>query len=404
MFSKFSIRINRGRAVLFFALSVVIVVLISCYVNYKRLYIKEKPAVRDSSLESLTNDEPTKELCADSREIEYFSYADEGPIWEKNNKIGIYIYAEESDFFKRADELVNTNGGNWGYVLIPYNVKDQSFEKWNEVFLRLRERHLIPIIQLWDVDTEHYKEQTQKAASFLNRFLWPIKYRYISVYNEPNDKRFWYGDVDPAEYAEILDYTIEVFKQENDDFFMLNGGLNASAPNDGDHMDSLEYMRQMEVAVPGIFSKLDGWASHSYPQPNFSGSPYDIGRWSIKAYEIELDYLKKVLKVEKELPVFITETGWAHAEGKNYNSSYYTVDTVSEFVTQALEDVWLKDERVRAVTFFTIRYDPPYDHFSWLNEDNVPYKHFDTVKNMKKIGGEPPVLVSNKIMVGGCSK
>ena len=201
-----------------------------------------------------------------------------------------------------------------------------------------------------------------------------------------------------------MDYTIGVFKEENPDFFMMNGAFNVTAPSDDNHMDSLEYMRRMEVAEPGIFKKLDGWASHSYPQPNFSGDPYNEGRWSIKAYETELSYLKKVLKIGKDLPVFLTETGWAHAEGADYNSSYLPVDTVSEYFEKAYEDVWLKDKRIRAVMPFTIKYDPPFDHFSWLNADNVPYKHFDVIRDMKKEVGKPPVLVVNKIKVGGCAQ
>ena len=62
----------------------------------------------------------------------------------------------------------------------------------------------------------------------------------------------------------------------NDDFLMLNGALNVSAATNNESLDAFEYMRRMDVAVPGIFSKLDAWASHSYPQPNFSGSPFSV--------------------------------------------------------------------------------------------------------------------------------
>ncbi|KKS20462.1 MAG: hypothetical protein UU79_C0001G0116 [candidate division WWE3 bacterium GW2011_GWE1_41_72] len=51
---------------------------------------------------------------------------------------------------------------------------------------------------------------------------------------------------------------------------------------------------------------------------------------------------------------------------------------------------------------FTIRYDSPFDHFSWLNADDVPYKHFDVVRDMEKEEGKPPVRIVNTIKVGGC--
>jgi hypothetical protein len=255
---------------------------------------------------------------------------------------------------------------------------------------------------LWKLDREDYKEQTKEVAEFLNRFIWPIRPRYISVYNEPNDADFWYGEVDPEEYARILDYTIAAFKEVSEDYFMLNGAFNISAATTNSTLDAFEYMKRMDAEIAGIFAQLDGWASHSYPQPNFSGSPEHEGRWSIKAYEKELEFLKNELDVNKELPVFITETGWAHAEGEIYNSSYFPVETIAEYMVNAYEKVWLKDDRVRAVTPFTVRYNPPYDHFSWVNKDKVPYLHYAKVRELEKEKGEPPALLPANISFGDC--
>lgn len=335
-------------------------------------------------------------------DVNYAYYDGSDPLWKENNKFGLYIYAESGDYFEFAQNLVNSNGGEWGYVLIPYNVKDRDLAKWTKVFEKLANKKLIPIIQLHDVDPEKYKEQTRKAADFLDNFLWPIRYRYISVYNEPNDSKFWYGRVDPAEYATILNYTIDTFKQVNSDYFMLNAGFNSSAASNGAHLDSLVYMKLMNDEVPGIFEKLDGWASHSYPQPNFSASPYNYGRWSIRAYESELSYLKNSLGVSKDLPVFITETGWAHAEGKDFESSYLSQDQVAENFKIAYQEVWLKDDRVRAVTPFTIKYDPPFDHFSWLTKDKVPYPQYDAIKKLSKIKGDPPILKTKTVKISKC--
>ena len=344
-----------------------------------------------------------EETCTTTQNIEYVYYSHDNPLWEPNNKFGLYIYAEEKDFFEIAQKLVNSNGGEWGYVLIPYNVKDYDETKWARVFDQLISKRLIPVIQLWNVDVDDYQEQTRKAAEFLNKFIWPIKFRYISVYNEPNDNKFWYGKADPEEYANILDYTVRVFKEANQDFYMLNGALNVSASDSKESMDSFEFMEKMDESIPGIFDKLDGWASHPYPQPNFSGSPYDTDRHSIFSYDDELKYLKNELGVEKDLPVFITETGWAHAEGETYNSSYLPVSKVADYFKIAFEEVWLKDDRVRAVMPFTIRYDPPFDHFSWVNRDKVPYYHYDVVKDMKKVEGAPPVLSTGNVDIYNCS-
>lgn len=346
--------------------------------------------------------EVPQSTCSASEQIQYAYYTGDDPLWKENNKFGLYVYAEEKEFFSIADELVNSSGGDWGYVLIPYNVLDYDYGKWGRVFNQLIGKHLIPVIQLWNVDVKDYKKETANAAKFLNSFLWPIRYRYISVYNEENDSNFWYGKADAKQYAKILDYTIKTFKESNEDFYIMNGALNVSASNTVDHIDAFEFMKQMNDAVPGIFDKLDGWASHPYPQPNFAGSPLNTGRMSIRAYETELDYLKNNLGVKKNLPVFITETGWAHAEGEDWNPSYLPVETVAEYFKIAYSEVWLKDDRVRAVMPFTIIYDSPHDHFSWVNKDFVPYYHYDVVKSMKKIAGEPPKLETSGVTTPNC--
>lgn len=335
----------------------------------------------------------TPESCVDFKTVE-FAFYNEAPVnFEPNNKYGLYIYAERQDFFEMADELVNSNGGEWGYVLIPFNVKDRNRGRWQRVFNDLSKHKLIPVIQLWDVDPDNYKSQTEKAAKFLDSFDWPIKYLYISVYNEPNDRRFWYDKVDPEGYAKILDFTIDTFKRENPNFIMMNGAFNVSAANNKVSMDAFLYMTLMNKAVPGIFNKLDAWASHSYPQPNFSGSPYATGRWSIRAYEDELKFLKN-LGVTKNLPVFITETGWAHSEGKSYDRSFLNQYKVAENYKIAFQEVWNKDPRVRAVMPFTIKYNPPFDHFSWIKDNyKDKYPQFDTIKSLPKVAGKPAFLV-----------
>ena len=203
-------------------------------------------------------------------------------IGYQNNKFGLYIYSTEN-FIKKADELVNSNGGDWGYVLIPYNVKDYDESKWMRVFNLLNSKHLIPIIQLWDVSPDSYEKETKKAVEFLDSFPWPVKNKYISIYNEPNDARFWKDNLDPRGYAKILDFTIDEFKKKSKEFFMLNGAFNSTAPTSEGYMEEREFMREMNASVPGVFGKLDGWASHPYPQPGFVGLPTDTGRGSIRA-------------------------------------------------------------------------------------------------------------------------
>ena len=196
--------------------------------------------------------------------------------------------------------------------------------------------------------------------------------------------------MDPGGYAKVLNFTIDEFKKKNKDFFMLNGAFNPTAPSSVGYMDEVKFMREMNVSVPGIFEKLDGWASHPYPQPAFMGLPTDTGRSSIRAYEWELNQLDKLFNV-RDLPVFITETGWPHSEGAIFNYNYYDSDTVSGYIKYAFEEIWLKDGRVVSITPFTVYYDPPFDHFSWVGKNGEGYKQFQTILNIKKVAGKPPV-------------
>ena len=341
--------------------------------------------------------------CNDFEIKQFAFYQDRPKNFEPNNKFGLYIYAERQDYFEKAAELVNSNGGSWGYVLIPFNVKDSDYKKWKRVFEDLNRLKLIPVIQLWDVDPNKYERQTKAAAKFLDEFDWPIRERYISVYNEVNDAKFWNGNIDPKGYAKVLDYTIDKFKSQNKDFQMMNGAFNVSAGNTKTTVDSFYYMKKMNEAVPGIFNKLDAWAAHPYPQPNFSGEVTATGRWSIRAYENELDFLHKYLGLTKNLPVFITETGWAHEDGIYRSHPFISEQEAAENYKRAYEELWLNDPKVRAVMPFTIKYDEPFDHFSWIkNTDGENYLQFDLIKSLPKIAGTPPNLVKGSYRVANC--
>jgi hypothetical protein len=63
-----------------------------------------------------------------------------------------------------------------------------SENSWSDSFIESSNRQL-----------DKYEEQTGEAAEFLNRFVWPVKERYVSAYNEMNSSNFWYGEINPEE-------------------------------------------------------------------------------------------------------------------------------------------------------------------------------------------------------------
>lgn len=312
-----------------------------------------------------------------------------------NNKFGIHI-THEADL-ENAAELVNSNGGDWGYVTIVIQDTDLDKDKWQDFFDQCREKHLIPLVRLaTHPEGENWVKPSNdlilQYSNFLDSLNWPIKTRYIIVFNEPNHTKEWGGIVNPKEYAQILNQSITLFKQKNPDFYILNAGMDQAAGNSLTTMDETKFLREMNFEVPLIFERLDGWSSHSYPNHGFVGKPWESGKASVSGYKWELSYLK-ILGNRKELPVFITETGWPHTMSEKLkvkSEKFYTPKIGAEYLKYAFENVWLKDNNIVAVTPFILNYpQEPFDHFSWINLSGEKYPQYDEILNMTKINGEP---------------
>lgn len=346
-----------------------------------------------------------------------FAYAIVDPLSVPNNKFGIHVIQATPDESSPAAELVNSNG-DWGYVTVLIESTDRNHDKWQEFFNDLRRRHLIPLVRLaTQPEGSYWKRPYEKEedawADFLDNLIWPIKNRYVVIYNEPNHAKEWGNKVDANSYAKILDKVITALKNKNQDFFVLNAGFDASAPSKPPEIeDELFFMKQMEEAVPGIFKRLDGWVSHSYPNPGFVGSPDASGRGSVRTWLWELEQLRS-LGVTASLPIFITETGWRHAEGITYDSRLPTADAVAGFFQQAFSSAW-NSKRIVAVTPFLLSYqENPFDHFSFKkitgekqNEKILGaeypgyYPMYQTIKDMVKITGDPVQENKAQLMKG----
>ena len=331
--------------------------------------------------------------------------AAENPLAVPNNKFGIHLIQATSSESSPAASLVNTNG-DWGYVTIVVESKDRNKEKWQQFFNDLRRRHLIPIIRLatsiegnyWKVP---YEGEEIAWADFLNSLNWPTKNRYIVVYNEPNHSKEWGGTVDARSYARVLNKTIDALKNKSADFFVLNAGLDASAPQQlPNYSEEATFLKEMQSEIPGIFDKLDGWVSHSYPNPGFAGSPEDEGRGTVGTWFWELQQLRS-LGITDDLPVFITETGWKHSEGLKIDPNLPSSEIIAKYYQEAFSSVWT-NSRIVAVTPFLLTYqEAPFDHFSFkkLGKEEY-YLPFETIKNMDKSEGKPLQINSASLVRG----
>lgn len=315
-----------------------------------------------------------------------------------NNKFGIHLAQPTDEDIVRASNLVNSNGGAWGYVTLVIHEDDKNLEKWQSIFEKLRENRIIPIIRLatkpqgsnWERPD---KEDVEDWLIFLNNLHWVVKNRYIILFNEPNHATEWGGGVDAKNFATIVATFAAKLKESNKDYFIMMGGLDLSAPSQRPRYEDAEIFFKDVVSEIGsdTFNQIfDGLSSHSYPNPEFSSSPQKVGRKSIVGYEWELSLLREL--GIKNLPVFITETGW--------NGDLISRFKIAEYFSYAYRNIWLPDDRVFAVTPFILNYQAePFLKFSWIKKDSgEPYPEYITVSNLSKKEGVPEIEDSGDLI------
>lgn len=308
------------------------------------------------------------------------------PLLTPNNRVGVHILDPQE--LRSAAKLVNSSGGDWGYVTVPLRSDDRNKEKWIEFFNTAAQQHVIPIIRLATfVDKDHWVTPTAydliDFANFLNEMPWPVKNRYIIVFNEPNHSKEWGGQVNPAEYAALLVQAKEIFSQRSPDFFIITAGLDMSAPQNNTSHDALNFYRQMFKAVPNWHRAVDGVSFHAYPNPGFTSSVESKSRFGPKSYTYELNELKKFGFNPRS--IFITETG---SLGSN------------PFYTPAFRTVWNESNIVAITPFLLFAGSADFSGFSLLNANHEPTSKYLEISSLPKIKGSPllnnPQQVSNQ--------
>ena len=315
------------------------------------------------------------------------SFAIYDPLSTSNNKFGIHILFPEE--MSEAAHLINSSGGEWGYVTIPIRISDRNIEKWQKFMDEAAKYKVIPLIRLATEGDYFVKASWEKPnkysmidfANFLNSLDWPTKNRYIIVLNEPNRGDEWGGIPNPAEYADILSYAVDVFKKRDDRFFIIGGGLDNAAPDIYQkYISQFNYLRKMNQAIPGIFEKIDGLSVHAYPNPGFSSTPEYRGVNGVYSFEFERDLIAEY--TDKKLPIFITETGWT--------TNTVSHDTQIEYYKRAFSNAW-SDEEIVAVTPFLLHSEgEPFRQFSFIL-DNKKTPVYEAYLKFPKTKGTPQI-------------
>lgn len=303
------------------------------------------------------------------------SFAISDPAAVPNNKFGIHIFSEKD--LENAKNLVNSSGGDWGYVTVVITESERDHDRWQQVFDQMRRMHLIPIVRLatkasgntWDAPQE---SEIDNWISFLNSLNWVTKNRYVVINNEPNHASEWGGRVDPTGYAFYLKEISMKLRSASTDFFVLPAGFDAASNNSVSTMSESRFISKMLAADPSVFSFIDGWTSHAYPTS------------STNIYERELRL------IGKDLPIFVTETGWANDK--------YSEDQISQNLAGSYKNVW-NDPRVIAVTPFILDYTTaPFSIYSWEKSDGSFYKFYFDIQAMPKVAGAPVQIESGQIV------
>lgn len=327
--------------------------------------------------------------------------AADNPLAFANNKIGIHIL--DPSELSQAAKLVNNNGGDWGYVTIPIQSGDENLAKWQNFMNQCKKYHVIPIIrlatqddyfntQVWRTPTEY---DIMSFANFLNSLSWPTKNRYVIVYNEVNRADEWGGNADPAGYAQLLSFSVTVFKTFSPDFFIISAGLDNAAPDQGTtYIDEYTYLKEMNQAVPGIFNQIDGMASHSYPNPGFSQAPDPTSLMGVGSFIHERELIESMSS--KVLPVFITETGWS--------SESVSDSTIVQYYDQAFKTIW-NDPDIVAITPFLLNAGAgPFEQFSFLTTTGGQTAQYQYLYNMQKVKGIPELPITEVLAASTSAK
>lgn len=316
------------------------------------------------------------------------------PLLVPNNKIGIHILF--LDELLEAGALINSNGGDWGYVTVPIQAGDKDIKKWQSFMDEAKKHHIIPILRI-ATEGDYFKTTTWRKpedediidfANFLNSLNWPVKNRYVIIFNEVNRGDEWGGYANPHEYANLLSYAVSVFKSRSQDFFIISSGMDNGASTDGTNYSEYDYFELMNAGVPGIFNQIDGFSSHSYPNPGFSQPPSTNTPKSINSFSYELATVESLSL--KKLPVFITETGW--------DQELFSDKIVADYFKEAIDGTW-NDPRIVAVTPFLLKANAgPFEKFSFLKNNGDKKEVFLSIENLPKTKGEPQLPPAKKVL------
>lgn len=293
------------------------------------------------------------------------------PVAAATAKMGMHVLHKE-DVQEVVELLEGQNTDEtelWYYITIPYTLEDANKPvEWQAFFNQAKELRVIPIVRLvTEVEGDTWRIPTRKDVVMqldaLSALEWPTSRKRVIIFNEVNHAKEWGGSIDPAEYTRTLRFASLWARSLDSNFLVLPAAMDLAAPNGSQTREAFSYLEAMVAEDPEILTYADAWNSHSYPNPAFSAPPTARGKNSLRGYEHELAFLEK--QGITDLPVYITETGW--------EENARTSKNLTGYYQYALDNIWLPDDRIVAVTPFIFKGSPgPFSQFSFISADGKP--------------------------------
>jgi hypothetical protein len=306
-------------------------------------------------------------------------------------------------------DLAQKLAGPGGWILVIFADitpnRTSADASWKQSIQAAYDRNLIPVIRMappWGdrkvrnmgESPTAYKKLAQAYKAVIQdlpkRPDWPL---YVQVHNEPNLCYEWECDSSAgtltdqtiaSEYAHMLSDVADALHSIGDPRIkVLNGALAPGEPewcqcgttNAGGGKTSTTFLGYMKSAVPGVFDKIDAFATHSYPAQGEGWGffvQYSDSLTGLKWFEKELQTIGK-----SSMKVVVTETGWTI----QHETLSWSRDQVADFTVDAVKNVWLTHPNILGVTPFILRDGSgSWENFAWTHGDGTPYPVYTKVR------------------------
>lgn len=293
-------------------------------------------------------------------------------VYAAESKLGVHIL--ETEELTAVASLLPEGG----FITVPVRLDQLEAKKWQKFFDEASQFNFTPIIRLATSHNGKYWERPTryeivKFAGFFSGLEWRRDELIVMAFNEPNHAPEWGGKVDPEDYGERLLFLLNWFKTEPKKYLILPAALDAAAANSAKAMSLNLFLDRLLLKYPEVISGLSGWNSHAYPNPGFAGLPTDSHKMSIRSYQFELETIKK--RTGKDLPVYITETGW--------DQNKVRMKLLPQYFKFAYEKIWFPDNAVIAITPFLFNAQTmPFSAFSLLDTNEKPTLIYEMIREL----------------------